>query len=152
MLVDGGLIRRDGDRWQEVPPGRAVISLSQPQPDQPATAIVELVDPMLRETILRHELSHGEFFTNPAYADYCFGFWRGGMTQAERDAFTGFLGRAGYDTADEAMMVNEMQAFLAHTPDPRVFSAAMLGIPEERVDAMRRQFWDGRPPIAAWAN
>ena len=46
-----------------------------------------------RAAILRHELSHGEFFSNPAYAEYVRGFWTQQLTEDERAGMRAFLGR-----------------------------------------------------------
>ena len=37
--------------------------------------------------------SHGEFFSDPAYADYVATFWLNGPDRAERDGFRSFLAR-----------------------------------------------------------
>ena len=43
------------------------------------------------------------------------------LTDAQRAGFRRFLGSEGYDTANEDLMLNEAQAYLVHTPDPRYF-------------------------------
>src|SRR3546814_13564593 len=79
-----------------------------------------------------HELSHGEYFTNAAYRDYCARFWSEALTPAERAAVTAFLQRLSYDARNQDLMINEMKAFLINTPDPRVFSAAEARSEESR--------------------
>ena len=41
-------------------------------------------------------------------------------------------------------MINEMQAYLMHTPDPRAFSAALLHVTPEKLAELRRRFMDPR--------
>ena len=103
------------------------------------------VDAELRAAILRHELSHAEFFTNPGYAAYARQFWRDGLDEAGRAAFRRYLVAQNYDPAIEDLMVNEMQAYLMHTPDPRLFSAASLGVAVEVMDRWQASFLLGMP-------
>src|ERR1700712_2867689 len=42
------------------------------------------IDDPARATILRHEISHGEFYTDPAYADFVRLFWQTELSDAER--------------------------------------------------------------------
>ena len=64
------------------------------------------------------------------------------MTDTERAAFTKFLAR-NYDFTNEELMINEAQAFLAHTPDPRAFNAAMVGLSGQTLGRLRERFWLG---------
>lgn len=104
------------------------------------------LDPSARAAILRHELSHGVYFTNPQYAGYSAQFWRDRLTQDERDKFVAFLKREGYDTALPDLMINETQAYLMHTPDRRYFNPADVGLSEQRVAELRQIFLVGMPP------
>lgn len=142
MLVALAMIENEDGRFVSVAPA-AVISLSQEQPDDPATAHWEGIDEALRRSIFQHELSHGEYFTNPGYRDYCAAFWREQLSEAERTTIAGFLETLGYDPADEDLMINEAQAFLIHTPDTRIFRAADVGMTEERLSELRRIFREG---------
>ncbi len=49
-------------------------------------------------------------------------------------------------------MINEMQAFLMHTPDTRAFSAAHLGVDEVTLTALRYRFAKGVPPSARFGG
>ncbi len=118
----------------------AVISLVQTSPDG--------ADAFTRRVILRHELSHGEFFTNPAYADFVRRFWADVLSPAQRAAFRGFLGGLGYDTAIEELMLNEMQAFLMFTPDERYFTPGWIGAGPAELADLRRRFLATMP--AGW--
>jgi hypothetical protein len=138
--------RRDGmplspaEAWLEsqfrlarglVPAGQEVVLLSIAAPGP-------LMDAAGRASILRHELSHGRFDTDTAYAAAIRRAWTQLFTEAERAAIRGFLGREGYDTTDEELMIDEAQAYLLHTPDPRFFTPAHLGMDPAQVDRLRR--------------
>ena len=114
----------------------AVVSVPAPEPD---------LDAQARLAVLRHELSHGEFFTNPDYAAWTFRFWREYLSDAERRAFRTFLAKLDYDPANEELMANETQAFLVHTPDSRFFSAAAVGLPPAVINRLRGFFVAGMP-------
>ena len=128
-----------GDGTRPAHPPQALVTFTALQPDDPATPVDEGVDPARREAVLRHELSHGEFFTRPAYREQCWAFWRG-LSDAQRSVWRDFLAGLDYVAADEELMVNETQAFLMHTADARVFSAELLGVAQADLDAMRLRF------------
>ncbi|MGK7867407.1 hypothetical protein [Falsiroseomonas sp. E2-1-a20] len=128
-----------GEAWVEaqvrlarglVPAGQEMVLLSIAAPGP-------LMDATGRASILRHELSHGRYGTDPAYAAGIREAWRQRLTEAERAAIRAFLGREGYDTADEELMINEAQAYLLHTPDPRFFTPAHIGMDEAQVERLR---------------
>ncbi len=131
------LLRQVG--WMNASVAGALISI-------PKTGVDPLVDRAARGVILHHELSHGEYFTNPAYAAYVAAFWRDEMQGADRDAFRRFLAADGYDPAIEDLMMNEMQAYLMHTRDPRFFNPARLGIAPARLAALQAAFLLGMSP------
>ncbi len=106
------------------------------------------IDPAARRSILRHEISHGEFFTDPDYARFTQSFWQTELSDIERTAFRRFLAGQEYDPADETLMMNEMQAYLVHTNDRRFFGPEMVALSPERVDTLRRRFIGGMP--AGW--
>lgn len=60
---------------------------------------------------LRHELSHGEFFSNVAYHDYVLEKWRS-IPESFRQIFVKDFDRMGYDVENEELMANEFQAYL----------------------------------------
>jgi hypothetical protein len=146
LLLAAHVLDRGATGYLPGTPAMAVISLVQPQPDDPATPEDETVDSALRDTMLRHEMSHGEFFTNGAYRRHCERFWRERLTETERRRFRDFLARHGYDPKDETLMINEAQAYLMHTPDPRAFSAEALRVTKEQLVDMQRRFMDPQPP------
>jgi hypothetical protein len=99
-----------------------------------------LLDPSARATILDHELSHGAYFTDPAYAAYVEAFWTG-LTAPERAAFRQFLDGEGYDGGNDDLIRNETQAYLVFTADPRMFDPGRIGVPEAL--ALRQKFLAG---------
>ncbi len=106
------------------------------------------VDAQARASILRHEISHGQFFTDPNYAAFTQHFWQTDLTEAERAAFRQFLAGQEYDPTDETLMMNEMQAYLVHTADPRFFTPSLVKLSPERLATLRQRFVAGMP--AGW--
>lgn len=104
------------------------------------------VDASGRASLLRHELSHGEYFTNPIYASFVRRFWTDEMTAADREDFRRFLSQQGYDGDSDDLMANETQAHLMHTTDGRYFNARDCGIPRDRISALRAVFLAKMPP------
>ena len=70
------------------------------------------------------------------------------MTEADRAGFRLFLVRQGYDATDEDLLINEMQAHLMNTTDPRYFNTRESGLSSARIKALRLQFIAGMP--AGW--
>ncbi len=114
----------------------------------PPVSIAPAIDETARATILHHELSHGIYFTDPAYAAYSRNFWQNVLTEAQRAGFRRFLGSEGYDTTNEDLMLNEAQAYLIHTPDPRYFRPELAGLTDAEAARLRQIFLSGMP-IAA---
>jgi hypothetical protein len=102
------------------------------------------VTPDMRAVILHHELSHGAFYTDATYRQYAVLFWNS-LTPSDRAAFTGFLGREGYDTTDTTLMLNETQAYLIFTRDPRFFNGAAVGMTDAEIDQLRAGFIANMP-------
>jgi hypothetical protein len=101
-----------------------------------------------RAAILHHELSHGEFFSDPDYAEYVRKFWLTELSADERDAVRRFLAKENYDAGEEELMYNEMQAYLMFTRDPTFFAPEMAGMTRERLSALQARFLSGMP--AGW--
>ena len=118
-----------------------------PLPGQFAVISVPGLDPRvdgtMRRAILDHEIGHGEFFTNGAFAEHVAQVWRNVFTEQERAAFRAYLAREGYDPALEEVMMNEAMAYLAFTPDRRFFMPSHAGLTDARAaelrDALRAQ-------------
>jgi len=143
LLLDAGLLQSDGTGRVSGRADRALISFSAEQADDPATPQDEGMDARRRESVLTHELSHGRYFTDARYHDHCWHFWRERLSETERQTWRRYLDHLGYDPANEALMVNEMQALLMHTPDTRDFDAAALGMAARELEGMRVRFRPG---------
>ena len=105
-----------------------------------------------RITIIRHELSHAEFYTNDSYADYCTQFWTDVMTENERKAMRQYLAAKNYDPNNEDLMINESQAYLFHTPEGSAFNPRSLALPPGGIERLRERFWGGKPPSHLFRN
>ncbi len=103
------------------------------------------VDRTARATILHHELSHGEFFSNPRYEAWTLEFWNNVLDGAGRVAFTKMLAGEGYDPLLGELLANETQAYLMFTPEGAFFDPKVLGIEPEALDALRTRFRLGMP-------
>jgi hypothetical protein len=112
----------------------------------PQAGLDPLIDAVGRATILHHELSHGEYFSNPVYTAYAQHFWSDVLDDHDRTLFTRFLMREGYDGTLQDLMINETQAYLMHTADPRFFSATALGMSAEALNRLQAAFLLGMPP------
>ncbi len=133
------LLRQEGWLAQDLSAG--LISL-------PTAGSDPRITPAARRAILRHELSHGEFFSNPEYAEYVRKFWLTELSAEERDAVRAFLAKEDYDARKEELMYNEMQAYLMFTRDPAFFTPEMAGMSHERLSALQARFLLGMP--AGW--
>lgn len=140
QLLAEGMMRREADRSYTGIGTQALVSFTALQADDPATPQDELVDAPRRASVLRHELSHGEFFTVLGYRQQCMSFWQKVLTDAERARFRDYLASIDYDPSDEELMANEAQALLLHTPDARAFKPADVGLDERGLEALRERF------------
>lgn len=115
----------------------ALISIPGKMPNGDAPA---------RAAILHHELSHGEYFTNPDYAAFSLSFWSGQLSEAERKTFRHFLASQEYDSSNPDLMINETQAYLIHTSSDLFFRPAAVDMTMERARQLRATFRAGMPP------
>lgn len=147
LLVDRRLMSLRNSFYQAVTPQAVILSLPQESSGGPGNPPVSA---LARRTILMHEISHAEFYTNPLYANYCRQFWRNIMTEDQRAAFRKFLSGSSYNPDNVEMMVNETQAYLLYTPDSRAFNAKLVGLRDKEVEGLRTKFWGGFPdaPLA----
>jgi hypothetical protein len=133
------LLNQEG--WSDQNARGAVISIPQVGADEHVTMPA-------RATILHHELSHGAYFTDPAYAAFVHRFWTQTLTAQERDRIRGFLRGLGYDPALEEVMENEAQAYLIFTENPEFFTPAAIGMTPARLKDLRTGFHRAMP--AGW--
>ena len=146
-LTDYRLIVERNGFYQAFKPQAVILSIPQESTGKTSGPNVTI---LARKTILMHEISHAEYYTNPLYANYCRYFWRNVMTEDQRSAFRKFLSRSSYNPDNEEMMINESQAYLLYTPDPGAFNAQLVGIKEKELEALRIRFFSGFPeaPLA----
>jgi hypothetical protein len=147
MLLERGLIVLRSGFFQAVKPQAVILSIPQETRDRAYSPKVSLG---ARQTILMHEISHAEFYTNRLYAAYCRKFWKNVLSDEQRAAFRKFLSGSSYNPDNEEMMINESQAYLLYTPDPRAFNPRLVGMKDKEVDSLRARFWSGFPeaPLA----
>ena len=146
LLLDALILKSEVGRYS-AQGEQAVISFTMLQLDNPATPQDETVDALRRESILLHELSHGEFFTNPDYQQRSWNYWRRALTEAERRTFRQLLAGMGYDADNEELMVNETQALLMHTPDERAFGPVNLGLNAAQFANLKRRWEENFNPV-----
>ncbi|WP_374436399.1 hypothetical protein [Inhella sp.] len=126
--------------WGEQAADKVLITFTDLQADDPSTPQDEGVDAVRRESVLRHELSHARYFTDPRYRARCGEMWRQWLNAAERQRIRKVLAEQGYDAQNEDLLINEAQALLFHTADTRAFGAASFGLTEARLAALRKRF------------
>jgi hypothetical protein len=144
FLIEQGLARFWRGFYQAMKPGVVVLAIPQTQDRKVGEP---MVSPGARYAILLHELAHGEYYTNPHYAKYCQRFWHETLTESQRELFKRFLTNFNYAVNHEELLINEMQAYLMFTPDPKSFSARKLGVSDAELQSMREAFRRGSPPI-----
>jgi len=141
FLIEQGLIRERYGFLQAIRPNSVILSLPQAKETGSEPAVSDLA----RLTILTHEISHAEYYTNPQFRSWCRRFWREVLSERQRSNFRIFFSKSGYDAENEDLMINEAQAYLLYTPDPRAFSPHMVGMSEQELQGLRRAFINGFP-------
>lgn len=143
-LVQLQLLREEDAGVAVVDPERILVSV--PQASSVSGCASCTVSPAARAVILQHELSHARFATDTVYQNYAIWFWANVMSLAQRDKFQRFLRTRGYDSTIGELCANETQAFLMHTPDPRMFAAADVGMTDAELAELRQRFQEGLAP------
>lgn len=143
FLIEQGLIRLWRGFYQAMRPDVVVLAVPQTQ-DRKAGE--PMVSAGARYAILLHELAHGEYYSNTHYAKFCQRFWYETLTDNQRESFKRFLANFNYAVNNEELLINEMQAYLMFTPDPKSFSARKLGVSDAELQSMRESFRRGSPP------
>ena len=140
LSADEELLRRllRQERWFD--PGTRGGLISVPRTGANAHVTAEA-----RATILHHELSHGEYFSNPGFAAFVHQFWSHTLTSGERERIRRYLKTEGYDTANDEVMENEAQAYLIFTDAPEFFTPAWIGMSRSRLATLRSAFLAGMP-------
>jgi hypothetical protein len=149
-LLQRQLLREEESGVAVVDPERVVVSV--PQVSSVSGCAACSVSAAQRAVILQHELAHARFATDTVYQSYVLWFWSNAMSLVQRDKFQRFFRTRGYDPTIRELCANEMQAFLMHTPDPRMFSPADVGMTDSEIAELRRRFQDGLAPKARAAD
>ena len=113
ILVRWRLIREEQGTWKAASARDFLITI----PGLGRAPGGEMIDATVRGAILSHELGHWQYFSNPAYAHACRAFWWQVLSYEERAELTRQLEDLGYDPSDR-IVIDEMQAYLLHTPAP----------------------------------
>lgn len=143
FLFEQGLIREVRGFFQALKPDVVILSIPQMQdkkPDEP------MVSAGARYAILLHEMAHAEYYTNEHYNKFCLRFWQTALSDDQRELFRKFLRGYNYSTDNEDLVINEMQAYLMFTPDPKSFNAKRLGVSDDELSALQSAFRRGKPP------
>lgn len=143
FLVTQGFIRDWRGFYQALQPEVVILSVPQIQEKKEREPRITMG---ARYTILLHEMSHGEYYTNPFYAKYVQQFWYSTLSDAQKGLFRSFLEGFNYAVWNEELVINEMQAYLMFTHDAKSFSAKRLKVTEEELARMRHAFRIGNPP------
>ena len=143
FLIEQGFMRMGRGFYQAVRPDVVILSIPQIQEKK---ADEPMVSPGARYAIILHEMGHAEFYTNAHYAKFCHRFWNDVLTEEQREAFRRFLKGYNYAVELEDLVVNEMQAYLMFTPDPKSFNARRLGVSDAELEQMRSAFRKAKPP------
>jgi hypothetical protein len=123
----------------------ALITASKLQNDNPGTPQDESIVMDTRQIILQHELSHGEYFTNDDYYQYCHDFWNT-LTDAQKESIRAYLENKYYDKEREDLMINEFQAYLAYTGiefGDFFIDGEVKGISGQQIMEFRKRFING---------
>ncbi len=95
-LANAGIIVENAGRWQAGTGALVGVSAESP--------------PALRAVLFVHEAFHGLYYTSQQFRDAVLQAWQA-MSEDARAAFRGFLSLSRYDPSNEALMVNEFQAY-----------------------------------------
>jgi hypothetical protein len=96
------------------------------------------------DEVVSHEILHAQYFTTPAYRQAIDAYWRG-LSEAQRAAIRArFAG--SYDTSDEELMANELQAYVLMSGAERSNLRDFLA--EHRAPLLALLASRGVPPLA----
>ena len=90
-----------------------------------------------------------------AYREYSIRFWHEDLSVELQTLFKRYLADGKYDIENPELIINEMQAYLAHTSDKRFFNAEALGVSPTELDALRSRFLSDAPislRFASWRS
>ncbi len=137
-LLEHGVIKAVDNGYESLVPEKIVISA--PQVSKIEGCANCTITPMKRDLILRHELAHARFITDQVYRNYVWWFWHNILTSQQRVDISKYLRSLGYDLGAPDMLINEMQAFLIHTPESEYFSSRAAGLAGKQMAELHASF------------
>lgn len=137
-LIEYGVIQAVANGYESVMPEKIVISV--PQVSKVEGCANCTITPLKRDLISRHEFAHARFITDQIYRHYVWWFWHNILTSQQRTDVSKYLRSLGYDLSAPDMLVNEMQAFLIHTPESEFFSSRGAGLTAKQMAALQADF------------
>lgn len=93
--------------------------------------------------ILAHEFQHAKYAADSALRNYTEWYWFNRASVSLRSHVLRFLERRGYDTTQQALVLDEFHAFLAQSGNGAWFQAVDWGLGAEGVDRLRQDFFNG---------
>jgi hypothetical protein len=145
-LLEYGVIKAVENGYESLAPEKIVISA--PQVSKIEGCANCTITPLKRDLILRHELAHARFITDQVYRNYVWWFWHNILTSQQRVDISKYLRSLGYDLGAPDMLINEMQAFLIHTPESEYFSSRAAGLPGKQLNEVQAAFKKHFPSVA----
>ncbi len=146
QLIKHGVIMSVANGYESLAPEKIVISV--PQVSKIEGCANCTITMLKRDLILRHELAHARFITDQVYRNYVWWFWHNILTSQQRIDISKYLRSLGYDLSAPDMLVNEMQAFLIHTPESEYFSSRAAGLPTKQMATLHADFQKHYPSPA----
>lgn len=137
-LLEHGVIKAVENGYESLAPEKIVISA--PQVSKIEGCANCTITPLKRDLILRHELAHARFITDQVYRNYVWWFWHNILTSQQRVDISKYLRSLGYDLGAPDMLINEMQAFLIHTPESEYFSSRAAGLAGKQMAELHASF------------
>lgn len=145
-LLEHGVIKAVENGYESHAPEKIVISA--PQVSKIEGCANCTITPLKRDLILRHELAHARFITDQVYRNYVWWFWHNILTSQQRVDISKYLRSLGYDLGAPDMLINEMQAFLIHTPESEYFSSRAAGMSGKQMTELHAAFKKHFPSAA----
>ncbi len=97
LVAAGVLVPREANAWD--PGTGALVGISAQSP------------PALKAVLFVHEAFHGLYYTSPEFRAGVKTIWDD-LSEGARNAFRSFLALSQYDPGNEALMINEFQAYV----------------------------------------
>lgn len=129
--------------YKQVPPEKILIAIPEEQKENLKTLQEEAVTSESRRMLFRHEMGHAKYFLNPKYRKYCKQFFQKKITPEIRIALIHFFKNYSYDSGNEDLLINEIQAYVIHTPLEYTFSHFDFSL--DALRAVKKEFLASMP-------